>query len=319
MNSSQRSMAISGDTGPGQIENAASIPIGKLIQDLRGKASWLKAHINKQEWGECDGNAWVNGYYDNQGRRVEGKDVQGRVRMTLTGQVYPIMTGLADDAQVRKIAASVDRHLWDDKLGGLRLNTNFGDIQLDLGRAFSFAYGEKENGAVFSHMVVMYANALYQRGFVKEGFRILNSLFVLAKNSKRSRIFPGIPEYFNNEGRGLYHYLTGSASWYIFTMLTEVFGVRGKSGDLLLSPKLVPEQYDAKGTAEVVFSFAGARVRVIYRNPKKALYEAMQITSVLADNTEVPFSRKSDQQVLIQRELLSQRKEWTLDVKIEQK
>ena len=30
---------------------------------------------------------------------------------------------------------------------------------------FGFAYGEKENGAVFSHMTVMFAYALYQRGF----------------------------------------------------------------------------------------------------------------------------------------------------------
>ena len=36
-----------------------------------------------------------------------------------------------------------------------------------MGRMFGFAYGEKENGAVFSHMAVMYANALYQRGFAK--------------------------------------------------------------------------------------------------------------------------------------------------------
>mgnify|MGYP000411723003 CR=1 FL=1 len=41
---------------------------------------------------------------------------------------------------------------------------------------FGFAYGEKENGAVFSHMTVMYANALYQRGFAKEGAKALDTL-----------------------------------------------------------------------------------------------------------------------------------------------
>lgn len=43
---------------------------------------------------------------------------------------------------------------------------------------FGFAYGEKENGAVFSHMAVMFANALYKRGFVKEGHRALNAFTV---------------------------------------------------------------------------------------------------------------------------------------------
>ena len=40
---------------------------------------------------------------------------------------------------------------------------------------FGFAYGEKENGAVFSHMAVMYANALYKQGFIKEGYKVLKT------------------------------------------------------------------------------------------------------------------------------------------------
>ena len=48
------------------------------------------------------------------------------------------------------------------KAGGYRLNTDFKEEKFDLGRMFGFAYGEKENGAVFSHMAVMYANALYK-------------------------------------------------------------------------------------------------------------------------------------------------------------
>lgn len=45
-----------------------------------------------------------------------------------------------------------------------------------MGRMFGFAYGEKENGAVFSHMTVMYANALYKRGYVEEGYKALQTL-----------------------------------------------------------------------------------------------------------------------------------------------
>ena len=55
------------------------------------------------------------------------------------------------------------------KTGGYRLNTDFKEEKFDLGRMFGFAYGEKENGAVFSHMTVMYANALYQRGVYPGG------------------------------------------------------------------------------------------------------------------------------------------------------
>ena len=74
----------------------------------------------------------------------------------------------------------------------------------------------------------MYANALYKRGFAKEGWKALKTLADKALDFETSRIYPGIPEYFNNEGRGMYHYLTGAASWYMMTMITEVFGVHGE-------------------------------------------------------------------------------------------
>ena len=81
------------------------------------------------------GGYYNNGYYDNAGRRVEGKGVDGRLRMTLSGQVYPVMAGVADEKRVKAIVASVNKHLRDPKLGGVRLNTDFGASQPDLGRA----------------------------------------------------------------------------------------------------------------------------------------------------------------------------------------
>ena len=61
---------------------------------------------------------------------------------------------------------------------------------------FGFAFGEKENGAVFSHMAVMYANALYTRGFAKEGYKALDALYRQSMDFGTSRIYPGIPEDF---------------------------------------------------------------------------------------------------------------------------
>ena len=103
----------------------------------------------------------------------------------------------------------------------MRLNTDFGSTYPDLGRAFGFSYGDKENGAFFNHMVVMLAHALYQRGFSKEGRGVFDSIYKMAA-SKTAKIYPGIPEYFDRKGRGLYLYLTGSASWYIYTLLERI-------------------------------------------------------------------------------------------------
>ena len=194
---------------------------------------------------------------------------EDHVRMMLTGQVFAVMSGVATKGQVEKICRSADRYLYDREAGGYRLNTNFYEIKMDMGRQFGFAYGEKENGSVFSHMATMYANALYTRGFAREGYKAMNSLYEAAMNFDRSRIYPGLPEYFNNEGRGLYHYLTGCASWYMMTEVTQAFGVQGRGGDLVLAPQLLAAQFDAEGKAWVELPFAGRRLRITYLNPQK--------------------------------------------------
>ena len=159
-------------------------------------------------------------------------------------------------------------------MGGYRLNTDFGEVLLNLGRCFGFAFGHKENGAMFSHMAVMYANALYQRGFVAEGFKVLNELYQHCQNFEVSRIYPGLPEYISARGRGMYPYLTGSASWYLLTLITEVFGVKGTLGDLTLAPKLLAAQFDAQGQCGLKTLFAGRMIDVVYHNPARLDYGA---------------------------------------------
>ena len=240
----------------------------ELAENLEIKADWLMEHIRHQEWISDGENGWFNSYYDNHGRPVEGVQPDGSVRMMLTGQVFAIMSGTAEDEQVAAIARSADRYLYKKEAGGYRLNTDFRELKFDMGRMFGFAYGEKENGAVFSHMTVMYANALYRRGFVREGYKALLALADTAMDFQTSRIYPGIPEYFRADGRGMYHYLTGAASWYMLTVITQVFGVHGEGGDLVIEPKLVREQFDGNGEAAIDLSFAGKQFHVVIANPE---------------------------------------------------
>lgn len=259
--------------------------VSMLIDNLEHKAAWIMEHIRKTEWIEKDkGEGWFNSYYDNHGQAVEGYFESG-VRMMLTGQVFTIMSGTAGKEQTAEICRSADRYLYDKKVGGYRLNTDFKELKFDLGRMFGFAYGEKENGAVFSHMTVMYANALYKNGFVEEGYKALQTLADTALDFETSKIYPGIPEYFNASGRGMYHYLTGAASWYMLTMVTEVFGVRGETGDLVLEPKLLNNQFDEEGRAAITLCFAGKTIKVIYNNPNKLSYGEYCIKEAVCNDT----------------------------------
>lgn len=261
------------------------ISVDDLAENLEHKAEWLMEHIRKQEWicaGENEG--WFNSYYDNHKNAVEGFFENG-VRMMLTGQVFATMSGTATDAQVEQICRSADRYLYEAAVGGYRLNTDFKELKFDMGRMFGFAYGEKENGAVFSHMTVMYANALYKRGFVKEGYKALQTLADKALDFETSRIYPGVPEYFNNDGRGMYHYLTGAASWYLMTIITEVFGVHGESGDLVIRPKLMKVQFDENKVAAIRLHFAGKKFEVSFSNTNEKEYGAYEVVGADCDGT----------------------------------
>ena len=287
-----------------------------LADELRKKGEALARQVRENEWiKNAAGHAWFNGYYDNNAARVEGDSPKG-VRMTLTGQVFPIMSGVATNEQVAQAFAAAKRYLQDKKLGGFRLNTDFKEPQMQLGRAFSFAYGEKENGAFFSHMTVMFANALYQRGFVEEGYEVFSSLYKMGMNTETARIYPGLPEYFNGEGRGLYHYLTGSASWYLLTLITQVFGIRGHWGDLLLAPKFMPEQFGKGGQISAEVCFAGKRLKVTYLNRSRKPYGQYRIESVLFQGKTLPLVPVPIAEILIPRSTLVEQAGSTIDITV---
>ncbi|MBE5875913.1 MAG: cellobiose phosphorylase [Lachnospiraceae bacterium] len=294
-----------------------AVLLDELVENLEHKADWMMEHIRKSEWieGASKEDGWFNSYYDDNKRQVEGIFESG-VRMMLTGQVFAIMSGTAKKEQVSRICKSADAYLYNEKVGGYRLNTDFHEIKMDMGRMFGFAYGEKENGAVFSHMTVMYANALYQRGFVKEGYKALKTLADTALRFENSKIYPGIPEYFNGEGRGLYHYLTGAASWYMLTMVTEVFGIYGNIGNLVMQPKLLAEQFDEDGIASISLCFAGKEVEVNYHNPKKLTYGEYQIAEACCEGADLKMDKNM---VVMERAMLlgTKKEKYCVDINLD--
>lgn len=283
-----------------------TVTIADLVKDLQAKATWMIDHIRAQEKISVKGDEWFNGYYDNKGRRVEGL-INGQVHMTLTGQVFPIMGGVATPEDITSVTKSVRHYLKDPELGGFRLNTDFGRPHyLDLGRAFGFAFGTKENGAFFSHMIVMYAYALYSRGFAQEGHEALMSIYAMCRDTDKSKIYPGVPEYMDAQGKGMYHYLTGAASWWVLTELTQVFGVRGQGGDLVLEPKLVVADFGEAMQVAVTCQFAGKIVTVRYENTARLDYGQYCLRSVKLNKQPIARMIILEETVMIPREIITQ-------------
>jgi cellobiose phosphorylase len=286
-------------TRPGVSGRKVALSARELIADLTAKSEWMASHIRRKEWLK---EGFFNGYYDNKKRRVEGRG-GAAVKMMLSSQVFPIMGGVAEDRQINDILKSAGRYLRDKSLKGFHLNTDFGSEQHDLGRAFSFIYGDKENGAFFNHMVVMFAYALYKRGYAREGARALDSIYSMALDTEKSKIYPCLPEYFNLEGRGMYTYLTGSASWFILTLLTQVFGVKGRSGDLVIEPKLCRGHFAHSGRISVTRTFAASKIRVNFSNPERREWGSYRIRRALLNARELPVMEHG--RIVIPREVIS--------------
>lgn len=262
--------------------------VENIIDQLMKKGEELLEHVREQEWVKTStGQAFFNGYYNNDGERVDGEQEDG-IHMNLTAQTFAMMSKAASDEQVASSYQAAQEILKDPQVHGYRLTTPLGKNTWNFGRGFSFAYGEKEAGGIFSHMVVMFANALYQRNFVEEGYEVLHGLYELSVDAKKAKIYPGIPEYFSLDGQGKYHYVTGAASWFILTLMREMFGFQGEEGDLLLRPKLRACQFDAQGICSLTAFFAGKKMQVIYQNENHKEYGEYQITSVQVNGKDYP-------------------------------
>ena len=93
--------------------------------------------------------------------------------------------------------------------------------------------------------------------------------------------------------RGMYQYLTGAASWYMMTMITEVFGVHGQAGDLVIHPKLLGGQFDQNGLASLTVPFAGKTFRILFVNQNHKDYGSYIIDYASCDKTDLCVDRET--------------------------
>jgi len=96
----------------------------------------------------------------------------------------------------------------------------------------------------------------------------------------------------------MYPYLTGSASWYLLTMLTEVLGIKGRLGELVLEPKLMPEQFDADGRASVQNLFAGRKLEIAYHNPDRLPWGRYTIAWIRLNGERVAYESQGRAAIL---------------------
>ncbi|MCU0104832.1 hypothetical protein N7603_04095 [Acholeplasma vituli] len=256
----------------------AVVDTTQLIKALKAKAKAMIKHLDV--YGVHPTGA-LQSYIDNDGIFLDRFDT-----LSLTGQAMALLSETVSLKRAKQIASVTKKTLFDASIGGYKLNSNFEEVKLNMGRAYGFAYGHKENGAVFSHMAVMYAYGLYQYDLVNYGHEAIDALMNRSIHPK-SNMLAGIPEYFTPKGEGKYSYLTGSASWLLKLLRTEVFGIQMHLGTLILNPKLTKKDF-IHGVAYIDTYLFGQKRRITYHNPKQLSYGQYEIKKITMNSQWVP-------------------------------
>jgi cellobiose phosphorylase len=274
------------------------IGIQTLILDLILKAEHIIEVVREQEWVQLDKEkGFFNGHYDNLGQPVDGEKGD-RVMIDLTTQVMSTMHDMATKEQLRSLMKAADRYLKDGR--GYRLCTPFTGIDLNVGRITGFVYGHKEHGSKWMQQNIMLAYGLYHQGFSGKAFEVLNDAYLLSTDSATSKIFPGLPSYFEPGDRGAYAYLTGSSTWFILTLVTKAFGVRGELGHLCLHPQLHPSQFDESGKASITMIFRGKKIKVVYQIEGVGAPHSYSVKEISINGNSPELADRDEHKVLIE-------------------
>lgn len=247
-----------------------------LINQLVKLIEIKESHLNNNS---VINNTHYQSYYDNEGKVLDSKDT-----VSLTAQAMALVNNIPNMEFASNVAKTTKEKLFDENIGGYRLNSNYNKVLPNMGRAYGFSYGHKENGAVFCHMATMYAYGLYNYNLVDYGSEAINTL--LDQSLKESsKVLAGVPEYYNNEGVGMYPFLTGTASWVVKLLREQVFGLTMNYGTLTINPKLKSKDFNEK-IASIETIIFDKKVKFTYHNPKELDYGQYKIEKILIDGKE---------------------------------
>jgi cellobiose phosphorylase len=270
-----------------------SLLIDDIVADLEAKSLHISNHILENEIVTTnEGDRFFNGHYDNLENKIGGEKEDG-VMMDLTSQVIPIICNITDKAMSAEVYESVKKILKDDNSPGIRLTSEFKNIDLNIGRITGFVYGHKEHGSKWVQQNIMLAYGLYNQGLVAQGNEIMQEVYEIANQTETAKIFPGIPSYFDNQNKGAYAYLTGSSSWFMLTLITQIFGIKGKYGALCIEPKLSIDYFNEEGISEISTIFSGRNINVVFVNKNHLDYGSYTIKDITVNRSKINISSSS--------------------------
>lgn len=219
----------------------------------------LADNLRKYAWrGDFYARAMIGGdrEYKYLGAAGDGLSADENIDGTyfLNSFSWSILSGVADEEQIKTMLSRVKEYLWTD--AGLKLCTPASLEKLASGTAAGHYYpGDRENGGVFKHAAMMAVVAMLKAAKMVNNIYLAEELSSLAykmidktlpyKALENPRVYKGNPRFctqYNNSFSGEHcgPMLSGTASWLSLAVF-EMLGIEYSSSGVSLSPVLPSE------------------------------------------------------------------------------
>ncbi len=255
----------------------------ELAQTYLEEADQLRDCINAYAW---DGDWYVRGFSDNGKAFGASADTEGKI--FLNAQSWAIMAGVTDDARRQSCIDAVESHLQTPS-GPMTLSPAYTQMHEGVGKLTLKSPGHLENGSVYCHASTFYAYALYQAGEGERAYSVLRDLLTGSENNPITRsgqlplyipnAYLGLP-CGRNAGKSTHSPNTGTAAWYLRTVVDCLMGVRSEVNGIRVDPQL-PKDWPS---VKVIRRWRGATFTIdMVRDASVSAIEVTLDGSPLAD------------------------------------
>lgn len=203
--------------------------------------------IDRYAW---DGAWYLRAWYSD-GEKL-GSASSSECRIDILPQSWAVLSGVSRDRSTLAMDHAW-RMLYERDIGILKLFTPPFDGQESPGYIAGYIPGVRENGGQYSHAVPWAISALHQLGQDDKAWELARAMLpinhaITKQLSNRYRVEPYVmaADIYSNpyqRGRGGWTWYTGSASWYQYVMLEQLFGFQ-KIGNTLRFRPVVPADWD---------------------------------------------------------------------------
>lgn len=203
--------------------------------------------IDRSAW---DGAWYLRAWY-NDGEKL-GSVHSTECRIDILPQSWAVLSGVSRD----RAAIAMDhawRMLYERDIGILKLFTPPFDGQDSPGYIAGYIPGVRENGGQYSHAVPWAISALHQLGQDDRAWELAYAMLPISHaitkqlaNRYRVEPYAMAADIYSNpaqRGRGGWTWYTGSASWYQYVILEQLFGFQ-KIGNTLRFRPVVPKDWE---------------------------------------------------------------------------